>query len=205
MKRKIAFFDIDKTLIYGDSLHSLLRYGCKKWPVYLFLLPLIPFAALLHVTKLLSREKFKYFFYKPLEKFEEEDYEYFFDKYILSRKIEKSFSQLVSLKEQGYYIVLVTASAYAYMRIWKSRGYADEVIGTQVEEKNGFYSGKIVSKNCAGKEKVVRIKELFEKKNIEIDYENSIGFSDSDKDIPMLNLVSTRVRVLKNGQHTKFI
>ena len=107
----------------------------------------MPFVALLYVMKILPREKLKEIYYKPLEKFEDDDYEKFFDKYILSRKIEKTFSQLISLKEQGYYIVLVTASAYAYMRIWKSRGYADEVIGTQVEERNGLYSGKIISKN----------------------------------------------------------
>lgn len=205
MKKKIAFFDIDNTLIYGDSLFSLYKYGCKKWKKYIFSAPAIAVVSFLYFLHILPRERMKELFYGPLNSFSEGDYEKFFDEYIIKKKIEKSFCELLRLKNEGYYILLATASPYAYMRMWKERGYADEVIGTVVFEKDGRYTPKIDGKNCAKEEKKRRIEEFLKKSSIEVDYENSVGFSDSDKDIPMLSLCKTRIRVLPDGNHTQFV
>ena len=205
MKKKIAFFDIDKTLIYGDSLFSLYKYGCKNWLKYTILAPAVPAVYLLYRMRIIEREKMKEYFYRPLEKFEKSNYDEFFDKYILGRKIDKTFLELLRLKKEGYYILLATASPYAYMRLWKERGYADGVVATKTLYKNERYYGKIVGRNCNKQEKLRRIKEYLEENNIEVDYKNSIGFSDSDFDIPMMSLCKTKIRVLKNGEHTEFL
>lgn len=205
MKRKIAFFDVDNTLVYKDSLFSLYRYGCKKWKRYVFVAPAIAVVSLLHFMKILPRERMKELFYSPLNSFEDEDYEAFFEKYLYQKKIENTFEQLLKLKQEGYFILLATASPYAYMRMFKQKGYADEVIGTQVIEKDGRYFSKIVGKNCSKEEKKRRIEEYLLKHDIQVDYENSVGFSDSDKDIPMLSLCKTRTRVLKDGSLVVFV
>lgn len=205
MERKIAFFDIDNTLIYGDSLFSLYKYGCRKWKRYYFLLPAIPVFTLAYHLHIIPRVRMKEIFYKPLEKFGEKEYDEFFDNYILGNKIENTFKELYRVKREGYFVLMVTASPYAYMRLFKERGYADDVIGTTVENKNGVYTGKIIGENCAKEEKVKRIKKLLKQKDIQIDYENSVGYSDSDKDIPMLSLCKSRTRVLKNGELTEFV
>ena len=205
MEKKIAFFDIDNTLIYKDSLFSLYKYGCRKWKKYIFVSPAIAVVSLLHFLRILPRERMKELFYTPLNSFETEDYERFFDEYIIGRKIEKTFSELLRLKDEGYYILLATASPYAYMRLWKERGYADEVIGTLVKEQDGKFHSKIIGSNCNKEEKKRRILEFLDKNDIQIDYENSVGYSDSDKDIPMLSLCKTRTRVLPDGTHTPFI
>ncbi len=205
MKRKIAFFDIDNTLIYGDSLFSLYGYGCRKWPVYLLRAPLIPFICLGYVLKLISIEKMKEVFYLPLDRFTDEDYDLFFDGYILGKRKEKTFQQLLQLKDEGYFIIMATASPYAYMRLWQERGYADKVIGTKTENVNGLYGHKVIGKNCAKDNKLEYINEYLNENGIEYDFDSSIGFSDSDRDIPMMTLCNHKVRVLKNGENTEFI
>ena len=84
MERKFALFDIDKTLIRGDSLFALYFYGAKKWPVYWLWLPVIPFAGLLYALRILPVERVKRIFYAPLRRFSEGDFADFFDRYILA-------------------------------------------------------------------------------------------------------------------------
>lgn len=198
---KIAFFDIDNTLAYGDSVVALIKYGIKKNPLYIFTLPVLGIAALLYGLKILPIEKMKNIAYLPLKHMDEKELNRFFDKYILGRKIEASFEKLLSLKSEGYYIILATASPISYMKLWQQRGYCHKIFATEVKAN----SNKIIGKNCSGKQKVVLIEEYLKSSNMEIDYESSFGFSDSDRDIPMLSLVKNRFRVLKDGSITEFI
>ena len=200
MEKKIAFFDIDNTLIYGDSLFSLFRFGAKKRPYLWLTLPAIGAMGLLYALNLVPVTKVKELIYLPLKFMKEEDYEAFFQKHILDRKIEASFNELLRLKREGYYILLVTASAEAYMEYWEKKGYADKVIGT----KTNCGSNKITGPNCHGQQKVIYIKEFLKEQGIEPNFENSIGFSDSNKDIPMLALCKTRIRVQKDGTLVPF-
>lgn len=205
MERKIAFFDVDNTLVYNDSLFALYGYGCRKWKRYIFVAPAIGVVSLMYFLKILPKERMKELFYTPLNSFDEKDYEEFFEKYLFGRRIEKTFQELLRLKNEGYYILLATASPYAYMRLWKEKGYADEVIGTELLQKGGKYTFKVTGRNCSKEEKKRRIEAFLASEGIEIDYESSVGFSDSDKDIPMLSLCKTRTRVLKDGSHISFV
>lgn len=64
----------------------------------------------------------------------------------------------------------------------------DYIIGTDLDE-----NFKILKENNKKNIKVKNIKEIFEKENIEIDYENSRGYSDSYKDDKyMLSLVEKK-------------
>ena len=198
---KIAFFDIDKTLIYGDSLFSLLKYGVKKRPVYIFLYPAVAFFAVLYALRIVPITRLKEIVYTPLKDFTKEDYGIFFEKYIWGKRIENTVNELTRLKSEGYYILMVTASAQCYMEKWKEKGFADCVLGTKTKEN----SNKIIGNNCSGEEKVARIEEFFKENGISCDFEGSVGFSDSDKDRPMLSLCKTKTRVLKDGRHIPFV
>lgn len=111
MVRKFALFDIDKTLVRGDSLFALYFYGARRWPVYWLWLPVIPFAGLLYALKLLPVERVKRIFYAPLRRFHDADFAEFFDRKILARSLAQPMERLRCAREEGYYILLVTASA----------------------------------------------------------------------------------------------
>ena len=77
----------------------------------------------------------------------------------------------------------------------------DVLLGTKT--KHG--TSQIVGLNCKGQEKVPRILNYLKSKNMEIDFEHSIAYSDSTSDLPMLSLVKNRKRIaLKTGQVSDF-
>ncbi len=64
----------------------------------------------------------------------------------------------------------------------------------------------MIGKNCKNEEKVLRLNNIINKLNLEIDYENSYAYSDSVHDIPMLKMVKNRIKInKKNGEMTPFI
>lgn len=62
---------------------------------------------------------------------------------------------------RGDRLVLVSASLSLYLEVWaKSMGF-DAVLATDLEFRNGRFSGRLASRNCWGPEKVRRLHEWF--------------------------------------------
>lgn len=106
--------------------------------------------------------------------------------------------RLNSHKEQGCRILLVSASPEVYLQYFKKNSSIDVIIGTKLEIIDGKYTNKINGENCKGIEKFNRIKEYLNENNLEIDFNNSFGYSDSLSDKPMLSLVKNRYKINKN-------
>ena len=113
-------------------------------------------------------------------------------------------SDLKNKKQQGYLIFICSASIEGYLRFCKLP--VDGILGTKTEIKNGKYTSKMIGKNCKNEEKVLRLNNIINELNLEIDYENSYAYSDSFHDIPMLKMVKNRIKInKKNGEMTPFI
>lgn len=88
---------------------------------------------------------------------------------------------------QQHRVILVSASFADYLKFWCDQ-HEIELVGTQLEEKDGRLTGKFATPNCWGPEKVRRIKEL-----IDIDSFTSIyAYGDSRGDREMLELASKK-------------
>ena len=110
-----------------------------------------------------------------------------------------SFEKAKSEKHQGYVVIICTASCEAYMQYQQLP--CDVLLGTKTKHA----SSQIIGLNCKGQEKVPRILNYLKSRNMEIDFENSIAYSDSTSDLPMLSLVKNRKRIaLKTGQVSDF-
>ena len=206
MKIKFALFDMDKTLLWGDSLIALYRYGLKKRPVCVLWLPLILLSAPLVAIKLLPIEWFKAMFYSPISAMTQSELEQFFNDELMKRRIPKSWEALLQAKKDGFHVLIASASPEAYIRPFLSRGLCDGLIGSPLKvKKNGRYSSLPAGKNCAGAEKARRIAAYCEQQDLQIDYEASVAYSDSDRDRPMMELVANRVRVTKDGRHIPYV
>lgn len=68
----------------------------------------------------------------------------------------------------------------------------DEVLGTELQRRNGCYTHLIEGKNCKAEEKVARIRDYLERHQLEIDYEASCAYSDCTSDLPMLEMAGQR-------------
>lgn len=206
MKTKFAFFDVDKTLLRGDSLFAFYRFGLKLRPWCALWVPVMTLAAPLMAIKLLPIEWFKAMFYAPIPAMDEVKLQEFFDKKLMKRRIPRSWEALLQAKKDGYHVLLISASPEAYIHPFLTRGLCDGLLASPLKrKKNGRYSPLPAGKNCAGTEKVRRIEIYCKEKNLEIDYEASIAYSDSNRDKPMMALAATRTRVTKEGTHIPYV
>lgn len=163
-------------------------------------------AAPLMAIHLLPIEWFKAMFYAPIPAMNGEDLEQFFDKKLMKRRIPRSWEALLQAKKDGYHVLLVSASPEAYIRPFFTRGLCDGLLASPLKiKKNGRYSPLPNGKNCAGQEKVRRIMDYCQQQGLTIDFENSIAYSDSDRDKPMMALAATRIRVTKEGNHIPYV
>jgi len=197
MKKPVALFDFDNTLAQGDSITRLLIHDIKKRPYHFFLLVPVGIYYIGHKLHLCSFESAKEKILFPLRYMNEEQRQQFYKEEVAIHYYPNVIKELKKKKEEGYFVIVCTASSEAYMKYHDLP--IDAMLGTKVE------NGKIIGKNCKNEEKVPRILACLKEHHIEIDYENSYGYSDSDSDLPMLSLVKHKKRILlKTGKMVDF-
>lgn len=204
MEKKVLLLDIDYTVINTDSMIDFFVYSLKTKPIKtIFKLPYVLIILVLHTLKIVSLNKAKEAVFSPIVNYTEGEIEQFFTN-VLEQKINSNMRQIIKkAKEENMFIIMITASPYAYMKYFKKYSYADEVIGTELEYTNLRYKNKIVGNNCKGEDKIVKIQALLANKGLVIDFENSYAYSDSKSDLPMLSLVKNAYLVNKKDGKVK--
>lgn len=203
-KVKVALFDIDKTIIKGDSMFKLLEYTLKKYPksilgVLLLVVKLFKYKLGLINTKIAKENMFYTL------KYLNEDDLYDFYKQVLKKSIYcEAENKMKELYSQNYKIILISASPECYLKYFEEEEFIDFVIGTRLYKEGNRFINKIIGENCKGEEKVKRINEYLKKLDIIIDKENSVAFSDSLSDIPMFNLVNKAYLINYNKNCNKY-
>ena len=187
MSKKIVFFDFDGTITTDDSLLKFIRFVVGDRRFLLGLVVLSPMLVL-QKFKLIPNYKAKQYmlswFFKGMSKeaFLKVANEYslvHIDKILRPKAIEK----INWHKNQGHKVVVVSASIEFWLRPWCEKNGL-ELIATKLEIKDDIVTGKLLSKNCYGVEKVNRIKEIYNLKDFEYIY----SYGDSSGDKQMLEL-----------------
>ena len=198
MKIPFAIFDVDYTIINGDSMFLMLFFAISKKPILILYIPIILVKVVLYFLKIIDVKSSKESIYLPLKYLTEKELEEFYNKILLKKINPEVMKRLNYHKEQGCRILLVSASPEVYLQYFKKNSSIDAIIGTKLEIIDGKYTNKINGQNCKGIEKFNRIKEYLNENNLEIDFNNSFGYSDSLTDKPMLSLVKNRYKINKN-------
>ena len=187
MSKKIVFFDFDGTITTDDSLLKFIRFVVGDRRFLLGLVVLSPMLVL-YKLKLIPNYKAKQYmlswFFKGMSKdaFLKVANEYslvHIDKILRPKAIEK----INWHKNQGHKVVVVSASIECWLRPWCEKNGL-ELIATKLEIKDDIVTGKLLSKNCYGVEKINRIKEIYNLKDFEYIY----SYGDSSGDKQMLEL-----------------
>lgn len=185
----IAFFDFDGTVTTEDTLFGFIRFakGNAKFILGLFaLIPVLIAYKLKFIPNYKAKQKMLSWFFKGCseDKFKKIAYDYSMnciDNIIRPRAIKK----LNWHKSQNHKVVIVSASIDCWIRPWCYKNDF-ELIATKLEIKDSTITGNLITKNCHGKEKANRIKEIFDLSSFETIY--AYGDSVGDKD--MLALAS---------------
>jgi phosphatidylglycerophosphatase C len=92
-------------------------------------------------------------------------------------------------QEQGHVVILVSASLGAYLHPLGDLLEVDAVLCTELEEKDGLLTGKLVGQNCRGKEKASRVQKWCQDSGIAIE-DLVYAYGDSSGDTELLELFS---------------
>ncbi len=92
-------------------------------------------------------------------------------------------------QEQGHVVILVSASLGAYLHPLGDLLEVDAVLCTELEEKDGLLTGKLVGQNCRGKEKASRVQKWCQESGIATE-DLVYAYGDSSGDTELLALFS---------------
>ena len=190
--KKLILFDFDKTISTVDSIALLMKYTLKKriWFIFPWIIRLLKFVIIDSVFFTNSNfVKLKSVFLYPLNAMSEKEIKEFVTVYINNNYIFKDAREKInSYDKSENYLLLVSASSESYLKYITEIFPFDGIIGTRVNNKN-----EIIGKNNRYFEKVRRINEYIKNNNLQLDFKNGEGYSDSySADFPMLQMVGSK-------------
>ncbi len=189
--KKLILFDFDKTITKMDSVVILIKYYLPKklWIIIPWIIRLLKFFIIDSVffTKMNAKNLKNVLLY-PLNFFSEDELREFIKYLNENYIIEDARKKVESFNKSENFLMLVSASSESYLKFLYDYFPFDVIMGTRVNEKN-----EIIGENNRHEEKVRRILEYIKENNLELDFENGEGYSDSySADSPMLELVGNR-------------
>ena len=122
MQKKVAIFDIDKTIIRKDSMLLFVWYGIKKRPLTLLNLIKIGTSTVLYKLQLMKVEKVKATYYYAISFLEEADLKEFYTSYWCKIFI-RSTKRIEGKKGERMMPAVVSASPHAYVKYFKKLPY----------------------------------------------------------------------------------
>lgn len=164
MKRIVAVFDFDGTLTKKDTFLEFIKYVYGVRRLYVGLLKHLP---LLVIMKLglypnwKTKQRVFAFFFQGMSYDVFKQYGERFS-IIADGFVRESVVQILENHiRKGSTVYVVSASIEDWVRPWCERHEVPNVLGTQVEvDGNGRLTGRFLSKNCFGQEKVNRLLEV---------------------------------------------
>lgn len=194
----LAIFDLDNTLIDGDSDHA--------WNEFLIEKNLVD-AEYYRVNNDQFYEDYKQgtldiikylaFALEPLTRIEPEKLNQLHQQF-MTTKIEplitsKAEALVETHRQRGDTLLIITATNLFVTGPIAKRLGIEHILASEPEQVGGRYTGKALGLPCFQEGKVTRLNEWL--KTNEVSMENSYFYSDSHNDIPLLNKVDNPVAV----------
>ena len=210
MKQNLALFDLDNTLLAGDSDYN--------WSLFLIKQGLLDEKThherneqfyLDYKNGNLDIYKFLAFQLKPLSEHSVADlnalHAKYMDSVIRPMMTQKAQDLVDQHKAQGDLCLVITATnSFVTKPIAQAYGIA-HLIGTDPEMVNGAYTGGVAGVPSFQEGKVTRLKLWLAERGQELaDFEQSYFYSDSHNDLPLMKLVTHPVAVDADAKLTDY-
>ena len=181
---RVNVYDFDGTIYNGDSSVDIYFFLLKRYPKLIAFFPKQMLGIVKYKLHLSSKEEMKEMYFSFLKGVRTD--KTFVDDFWKQNqnKIKEWY-----LKQKRKDDVIISASPEFLLKPICDILGIDNLIATKVE----LSSGKFLSKNCQGAEKVVRFEEIFSEAEIEAFY------SDSKSDTYMAKL-ATKASLIKNNR-----
>ncbi len=199
----LALFDLDNTLLSDDSDFL--------WGCFLVEKGLVDKKSYDEANQRFYAEykqgtldifEFLAFSLQPLTQFSIEKlntlHKEFMQKYIASAMTKKGKAQIKKHRDNGDTVVIITATNRFVTQPIADAFMVDDLIATDPEIINGKYTGKVAGTPCFQEGKITRLNEWLEKTSH--DLQDSVFYSDSHNDLPLLEKVTTAIAVDPDDQ-----
>ena len=197
----LAIFDLDNTLLNGDSDYNwslfLIKKGILDQSIYEqqneeFFKD--------YQTGSLDIDAYAEFQFKPLRENERFFLNDLRDEYVatvIRPMITKKAKDLVNEhRSQGDQLLIITATNSFITKPIAALFGIEELIGTDLEEINNQFTGKIKGVASFQEGKVTRLNQWLDEKHLTLaQFDKTFFYSDSKNDLPLLRIVSHPVAV----------
>lgn len=188
MKRKLALYDFDKTVVDCESIVELYKYGFKHKKIKFFRTMAGLVSAYIRSKLASNFDIMKNQMVSIIKYFSEDELRDFVTDYLFPKFFFVEFEDEFYSHDEDTIKILCSASATPYLKYVKDLYPFDYILGTDLGDDY-----KLTRGNNKKDVKVKNIKDILAQEGIEIDYENSCGYSDSYKDDKyMLRMVKNR-------------
>lgn len=198
MRKQLALFDFDGTMIKGDSIVALVRKQFRDGLINLPELLKILWQTFRWELGLLDVETVKSQSLSGLRKLSGDKINDFLRSFtadsLYPRIYPKALEALQLHKAQGHVVILVSASPLCYLQHLQELLPVNHIIATKTDEQFK------VTTNVVKDEKNKQILNWVQENQFEIDWSKSYAYGDSANDLPMLSMVGHPVLV---NPHTK--
>lgn len=198
--KKVAFFDVDGTLLKSTIVHCYVWMRSLQIPFFLkhlWLIGFLPKTVYYLILDSISRTRFNEVFYRNYRGLEAAEMKALsakmFEVYIRPKIFAEAVSQIQEHKEQGTAVVLVTGSLDFIIQPIADYLAVDAVLAPQLREQNGQFTGELTTAPLIGEEKAKAMRNYADQH--EISLEESYAYSDSQSDLPMLECVGNPIVV----------
>ncbi len=163
--KRVAVFDLDGTITCKDTFIEFLRFvggGTQLYAVFAIYFPLL----VLMKLKLYSNQKAKekifahYFKGMPIVQFDDLCCR-FFEQKGESLIYAEAKAQIAKHKEQDDEVAIISASIENWVCHFAEALKTDKLFATKVEVQDGKITGRFLTANCYGKEKVKRLMSAY--------------------------------------------
>ena len=169
---KLAIFDIDYTITRKETLMEFFKYLVSKDIKNIKFLPRALYSGLMYSIKVYDERRVKECFLKFIDNIDEKDLakltKSFYDERLSSILYKDAVDMIKKLKNEGYMVILISASPEFYIKEFYAIKEVDLIIGTKFAFEGGKFVRKMDGNNCKGEEKVKRLNEVLKEKNIKI-------------------------------------
>ena len=199
----LAIFDVDQTVIRGDSLLWFGAFLLKKRWLKIREVPRFIALSLRYLSGSADEGKLKASYLRMLcgeIRINEMNLlaEEFSNKFLLPRTYQQARDRIRWHQQQQHAVVLLSASPATYLNAFAKTLEVDALIATQIEWRDGSLTGDLQGKNCKGKEKLERLRSAYG--NSQVNWKESYYYADSIADLPVFDTVGHPVLVNPDGK-----
>lgn len=194
----LAIFDLDNTLLGGDSDHAWGQFLVEKGIV-----DAAEYGAAndryyrAYQEGTLDIRDYLQFALEPLTRFSLDELKTLHDEFMRTKisplRLPKADALLAEHRAKGDYLLIITATnAFVTRPIAQSLG-VDAILASEPEIRDGRYTGNVAGTPCFREGKVTCLREWLQQHSY--DLEQAYFYSDSHNDLPLLRMVGNPVAV----------